>query len=138
MRNVLFGIGLLVGVSALFVGGVGAAMYAEERLNYDPVPAQVTSVEPFCVIETRRARSSVSESGPMPCAEATRLHRPGDGDRKIERLRMTFRYISPVDRAAQKATIDTLPDLYPNVRAGDEVTVLAHTREPERTAQKLF
>jgi hypothetical protein len=138
MRNLVFGIGLAVGLMILFVGGVAGYMYADEQLNYDPVTARVEAVEPFCVMEYRRGRSSVWESEPMGCDEAARLDGRGDNNRRIERLRLTFRYTSPADQAERQGVIETLPNLYPNVAPGDEVIVLAHVRDPERTAERVF
>ena len=128
----------VVGILVVGIGGALAVAYVSENWGFEAVTAQVTAVEPFCVLE-RRNRNDTQVSEPMDCDDAARLESQRGNGTLLRRYNLGVRYTSPVDGAVHEARLATANGSYPDpLTVGASIQILAHTSEPGRVAEKTF
>jgi len=132
---------LLLKIMAIPMVLIGFYVYSEsdKAANYVKTPARVTSVEELCYLEKKSGgKTSTTEAGPCEDVRALNRRHPAFQDYKlVTSTTVNYKYESPVDNSTYYGHYKyTGRGVKLRIEEGDEVTVLAHKKIPDKSQWK--
>ena len=133
---------VVVGVFA-WEFSIGPMMRLEQWWSFERTSATVKTVDTYCVLYWDRMQGwSPVESyrHRMPCPQAraeAAIDEPSVRKRALPMAQLTYDYTSPADGALHTGSFEVAEEVYPNIKPGDRIEVMAHRQEAGESERPL-
>jgi hypothetical protein len=123
---------------------IGPMMRLEQWWSFERMPASVKAVDTYCLLfwDRMQGRSPVESShNRMPCPQAraaAAIDEPSVRKRALPMVQLTYEYTSPADGALHTGSFEVAVEVYPNIKPGDRIEVMAHREEADRSERPLW